>query len=158
MKLKSLFKTSVITATVGLLIAYHTAVFAEGTMEDDVTTDDWRTYVQMDLDNGYYESALERLGDIKGEQEAESADWHNYMGYTLRKQEEPDLAAAETHYKKALELKADHKGALEYYGELKLLQNDLASAKALMKTLLEACPESCEELEELETSILEYSK
>ena len=134
------------------------STFAEGTIEDDVPTNDWQTFVQMDIDNGYYESAMERLQAVQADNEASSADWNNFMGYSLRKQEEPDLATAETHYKKALELKADHKGALEYYGELKLIQKDLVGAKALMTTLQDACPEGCDELDELHTSIKEYTE
>ncbi|MGB1311907.1 MAG: tetratricopeptide repeat protein, partial [Leucothrix sp.] len=133
--MKAPFKINALTLLISIALTYSTAAFSAGTVEDEVPADDWQTFVQMDLDNGYYESAMERLETVKEAQETSSADWNNFMGYTLRKQEEPDLVAAENHYKKALELKADHKGALEYYGELKLLQDDVEGAKALMTTL-----------------------
>jgi len=154
------FKTTTFSLIMSLVLTFSAAAFAAGTDEDEADTPDgdWNSFVKMDLDNGYYESAMERLETIKAENEESSADWNNYMGYTLRKQETPDLAAAETHYKKALELKADHRGAMEYYGELKLLQKDLAGAKTLLASLKEACPESCDELEELGASIKEYKE
>ena len=156
--MKKTFKTAVFSLVASVAILYSAAAFSAGTEEDDTPTGDWQTYVQMDLDNGYYESALERLESVRADNEASSADWNNFMGYTFRKQEEPDVASAESHYQKALELKEDHKGALEYYGELKLLQKDLAGAKELMTKLQDACPEGCDELDELHASIKEYSE
>ena len=43
-----------------------------------------------------------------------SADWHNLMGYSLRKKTPPDLPAAEKNYQMALEKDPKHRGALEY--------------------------------------------
>ena len=156
--MKTLFKATTLSMILGLTLAFSAAAFAAGTEEDEVKTpeSDWHSFVQMDIDNGYYESAMERLETVRANNEASSADWNNYMGYTLRKQETPDIAAAEVHYKKALELKANHRGAMEYYGELKLLQNDLAGAQTLLASLQAACPEGCDELEELTVSILEH--
>ena len=152
------FKKTAFTLILSVALSFGTSVFAAETEEDDEPKGDWRTSVQMDLDNGHYESALERLEAVQTENEASSADWNNFMGYAFRKLETPDLISAETHYKKALELKADHRGALEYYGELKLIQKDLAGAKALLTTLQEACPEGCDELDDLVASIAEYKE
>jgi tetratricopeptide (TPR) repeat protein len=156
--MKSIFKTSVITLAFGAALMCSTSIFAAGTEEDDEPKGDWQTFVQMDLDNGYYESALERLEAVQADNEASSADWNNFMGYTFRKQEEPNLESAEIHYKKALELNTEHKGAMEYYGELKLLQKDLAGAKVLLTSLQQACPDGCDELDELMASIAEYKE
>ena len=156
MKLR--LKSTMIPMVLGFVLAFSTSAFSAGTEEDEEPSDDWQTFVQMDLDNGYYESALERLEAVKGDNEATSADWNNFMGYTFRKQETPNLETAEMHYQKALELKANHKGALEYYGELKLMQKDLDGAKALMTKLQAACPDGCDELEELEMAIKDYSE
>jgi len=154
--MKNTFKKTAFTVALSAALSYGAIAFAAGTEEDDAPKGDWQTFVKMDIENQYYESALERLQAVQAENEASSADWNNYMGYTFRQQETPDLASAEMHYKKALELKADHKGALEYYGELKLKQKDLAGAKELMGKLKEACPTGCEELEELSASIKDY--
>ena len=152
------FKKTALTLVLSCTMALGTSVFAAGTEEDDEPQGDWQTFVQMDLDNGYYESALERLEAVQGDNEADSADWNNFMGYTFRKQEEPNLELAEMHYKKALELNAEHRGAMEYFGELKLLQKDLPGAKELLTSLQDACPEGCDELDELVASIAEYKE
>ena len=156
--MKSPFKNITLSLLTSLTLVLSTASFAADTEEDEEPTGDWQTYVQMDLDNSYYESALERLEAVEDESSATSADWNNFMGYTLRQQDEPNLALAETYYKKALVLKEDHKGALEYYGELKLLQKDLKGAKELMVKLQDACPEGCDELDELYASVKEFSE
>ena len=150
-------KTTFILA-LSVALSFGTTVFAAETEEDDDPHGDWRTSVQMHLDNGHYDIALERLEAVRTDNEASSADWNNFIGYAFRKQETPDLISAENHYKKALELYADHRGALEYYGELKLIQKDLPAAKALLKTLQAACPEGCAELDDLLASIAEYKE
>lgn len=54
------------------------------------------------------------------------------MGYSLRKKAAPNLPEAEKIYLSALSLDANHRGALEYYGELLLLKNDLAGAEKML--------------------------
>jgi Flp pilus assembly protein TadD len=85
-----------------------------------------------------------------------SADWHNLMGYSLRKKTPPDLPAAEKNYQMALEKDPKHRGALEYYGELLLLKNDLAGAEALLQRLEKACYFGCEELRDLKKSVTDF--
>jgi Flp pilus assembly protein TadD len=88
--------------------------------------------------------------------EKSSADWHNLMGYSLRQKSPPDLAAAEKNYLLALEKDPKHRGALEYYGELLLLKNDLAGAEALLQRLDKACFFGCEELRDLKKSVADF--
>src|SRR3990170_416501 len=38
------------------------------------------------------------IDELKRINDTTSADWHNLMGYSLRKAKTPDLAAAEQHY------------------------------------------------------------
>lgn len=85
-----------------------------------------------------------------------SADWHNLMGYSLRKKTPPDLPAAEKNYQMALEKDPKHRGALEYYGELLLFKNDLAGAEALLQRLEKACYFGCEELRDLKKSVADF--
>ena len=82
-----------------------------------------------------------------------SADWNNLMGFTLRKKSPPDLVESEKHYLAALQIDPKHKGALEYYGELLLLRNDLAGAESMLKRLDQICTFSCEEYRDLKKSI-----
>ena len=92
-------------------------------------------------------AALRKLNQTR------SADWNNLMGYTLRRSANPDLAAAERHYLEALRIDPRHLGALEYLGELHLMQGDLPKAEARLATLASACPSGCEELRDLKAGI-----
>ena len=100
-----------------------------------------------------YEKAIELLTEAD---QKKSADWHNLMGYSLRKKAAPNLNEAEKYYISALNLDATHRGALEYYGELMLLKNDLAGAEKLLARLDKACMFGCEEFQDLKKSIQQY--
>lgn len=92
-------------------------------------------------------AALRKVNDTR------SADWNNLMGYTLRKSSPPDLAAAEQHYNEALRIDPRHRGALEYVGELHLMQGDLPKAEARLATLGTVCQQRCEEYQDLKKGI-----
>jgi Flp pilus assembly protein TadD len=85
-----------------------------------------------------------------------NADWHNLMGFALRKKSPPDLPGAERHYDEALRLKPDHRGALEYSGELYLMKGDLARAEQRLAALQRACPSGCEEWSDLKGDIARF--
>ena len=102
---------------------------------------------------GNYEKAVELLAEAD---QKNSADWHNLMGYSLRKKAAPNLTEAEKYYISALNLDANHRGALEYYGELLLLKNDLAGAEKLLVRLDKACRFGCEEFRDLKESVQKY--
>ena len=59
----------------------------------------------------------------------DSADLHNYLGFTYRNLKQMDLAFK--HYKRSIELNPRHRGAHEYIGEAYLLVNDLPNADDL---------------------------
>lgn len=86
----------------------------------------------------------------------ENADIHNLIGYALRKN--GDKAGAATYYAKALALDPDHKGALEYQGELFVETGDLAKAKLNLARLVTLCPTGCEERADLEAAITAAEK
>ena len=70
-------------------------------------------------------AAIEELKRVDAK---DNADWNNLMGYALRKQTPPDLDAAQRHYDAALRIDPQHRGALEYSGELFLMIGDLPRA------------------------------
>lgn len=78
------------------------------------------------------------------------------MGFSLRLNTPPQLARAEQHDPAALEKNPMHLGALEYYGELLLLKNDLSGAQSMMKPLEKACTADCEELRDLHKSVADF--
>ena len=85
-----------------------------------------------------------------------SADWQNLMGYSLRKNQPPDHAAAERHYDEALRLNPQHRGALEYSGELYLLTNRLPLAEARLAALDKACLLPCDEYTDIKQAIARH--
>jgi tetratricopeptide (TPR) repeat protein len=70
-----------------------------------------------------------------------------YLGFTYRKL--GDRARAQSFYRQALEIAPDHRGVLEYFGELKVEHGDMAGARANLSRLEQVCRFGCYEAEEL---------
>jgi Flp pilus assembly protein TadD len=85
------------------------------------------------------------------DQGVQHADVYNLLGFSLRKSGEPDKAY--TFYRKALEFEPNHKGALEYLGELYVERGELAKAREHAHLLTRLCPAGCEELDDLKGAI-----
>ncbi len=79
------------------------------------------------------------------------ADVYNLMGFSLRKT--GDYKQAYTFYRKALDFDPDHKGALEYLGELYVETGQTDKARENVARLRQLCPSGCEELADLEQAI-----
>ena len=111
-------------------------IIAEG--KAALQQEDWSTAIAA------FEQALENLST--------SADLQNFLGYAYRKS--GDLSKALEHYRIALEINPDHKGALEYLGEAYITLGDLKSAKIQLERLKHLCsPIPCEELKALQQAI-----
>ena len=78
-------------------------------------------------------------------------DVYNLMGFALRKT--GDKQQAMTFYRKALDFDPEHKGALEYQGELFLELGQPEQARANLAKLAGLCPAGCEELDDLREAI-----
>ncbi len=98
-------------------------------------------------------AAIDELQRVNATQ---NADWNNLMGYSHRKARTPDLIAAARHYEAALRIDANHRGALEYAGELALMQGDLNMAEQRAAALSKACGGRCEELDDLKGAITRF--
>ena len=79
------------------------------------------------------------------------ADVYNLMGFSLRKT--GDHKQAYTFYRKALDFDPEHKGALEYLGELYVETGQVDKARENIVLLKKLCPGGCEELADLEQAI-----
>lgn len=77
----------------------------------------------------------------------QNADVYNLLAFSLRNS--GDYAQARTYYGKALDLDANHRGALEYSGELYLKTGEADKARSNLQKLEALCPKGCEELEDL---------
>lgn len=98
----------------------------------------------------------EALAELKRVNATGSADWNNLMGYSHRKARAPDLAAAERYYTAALRIEPRHRGALEYAGELALMQGNLPLAEQRAAALQQACGGNCPELADLKDAVARY--
>ena len=79
------------------------------------------------------------------------ADVYNLMGFSLRKS--GDYKQAYTFYRKALDFNPEHKGALEYLGELYVETGQVDKARENVVLLKKLYPSGCEELADLEKAI-----
>jgi hypothetical protein len=96
------------------------------------------------------------IDELKRVDDRGSADWNNLMGYSHRKAKTPDYAAAERYYDAALRIEPQHRGALEYSGELYLMTGDLAKAESRLAALDKACRLPCDEFTALKKAIAGY--
>src|SRR5215471_8861433 len=83
----------------------------------------------------------------------QNPDVYSLMGFSLRKT--GDRKRAYTFYRKALDFNPNHKGALEYLGELYVETGQIDKARENVALLRKLCPAGCEELEDLEKAISE---
>jgi tetratricopeptide (TPR) repeat protein len=112
------------------------------------------TYVESVslINEGRYELAIAML---------EGALWNagphpdllTYLGYANRKLGRYDTASA--WYREALVVAPNHRGALEYYGELKLQRGDRRGALAHLERLEQICGFGCVQADELRVQIAE---
>jgi len=79
------------------------------------------------------------------------ADIYNLLGFSYRKS--GDMKAGATWYAKALDFDPNHKGALEYQGEMFVELGQVDKAKVNLAKLVTLCPTGCEEREDLEKAI-----
>jgi tetratricopeptide (TPR) repeat protein len=93
------------------------------------------------------------LVDLNGmiDKGVQHADVYNLMGFSLRKLK--DYKQAYTFYRKALDFDPEHKGALEYLGELYVETGQLDKARENLALLKKLCPGGCEELADLEQAV-----
>ena len=84
------------------------------------------------------------------------ADVFNLLGFSMRKS--GDMKGATLYYAKALDFDPEHKGALEYQGEMFVQLGQMEKAKANLVKLVKLCPTGCEEREDLEKAITDAEK
>lgn len=93
-----------------------------------------------------YEAAIAKL-DAALWAAGPHPDVLTYLGFANRKLGRHD--AAEAYYRDALAIAPTHRGAIEYYGELKLERGDVAGARAHLARLDAICGFGCNEADEL---------
>ena len=105
------------------------------------------------LESKNWEEAAKRL-QLAARRDPDSADLHNYLGFTYRNLGQLDVALK--HYRRAIEINPRHRGAHEYIGEAYLMMNDPASAERHLAALREICLLPCDELADLRKAVEAY--
>ena len=118
---------------------------------DNITSKDapYLASVRAKIEAKDYKGALAELTPML--ETNQHADVYSLMGFALRKT--GDYKQAYTFYRKALDFDPNHKGALEYLGELYVETGQIDKAKQNVVRLKELCPSGCEELADLEKAI-----
>jgi len=134
-----------------LAIAFACLFAGSAFAVDNVTSKDAPdlTSVRAKLNAKDYKGALAELTPML--EKVQHADVYNLVGFSLRKT--GDQKQAFTFYRKALDFDPQHKGALEYLGELYVETGQIEKAKANAEQLKKLCPAGCEELADLEEAI-----
>ncbi len=107
------------------------------------------------INEGRYEPAIAVLDEAVW-RSGPHPDLLTYLGFANRKLKRYD--AARGWYEEALAVAPQHRGALEYYGELKLELGDLSGARAHLARLDTLCGFGCQQADELRRWIRESGR
>ena len=121
-----------------------------GGVDDDATSTTFALrQVDLQIANGQYEAAKNLL-TIANDDTPEDPDIQNLLGYVNRQL--GDLTAADEWYASALDIDPAHLGALEYQGQLFILQDRREAAEANLAALTELCG-ACDEKQSLAAAL-----
>jgi len=101
-------------------------------------------------DAGEYDKAIMFANKVVAA-DPKNADAYNLLGYAHRKTGQ--LTKAAVYYRRALSIDPNHQGALEYQGELFIMQGSLGAAEENLAKLMKLCPNGCEARSELESAL-----
>ena len=87
-----------------------------------------------------------------------NAEYHNLFAYSVRHTANPDMNVVFQHYREALRIAPQHRGAHEYIGEAYLIVGDLPKAKEHLAALDKLCFLTCAEYRDLKKAIERYEK
>jgi tetratricopeptide (TPR) repeat protein len=121
-------------------------LFSEQLMGDARSGDAAYLKAVSDINQHHYAAALRSLKSAEAVF-GPHPDVLTYIGYTYRKMGQYDTA--ESYYRQALSIAPDHRGATEYYGELKVERGDLEGARQMLAKLETLCPFGCVDAEDL---------
>lgn len=138
------------TLSFAVSVAMTPAALGAGPRPSAVNENDVVAQAQRLIDRGAYATAIPLLEGALAE-DPQSADAYSLLGFASRKLGRYDEALA--HYQQALTIDPQHLGALEYLGELYVETGQLSNAEAMLARLAEACPQGCEEHEDLAAAI-----
>jgi tetratricopeptide (TPR) repeat protein len=112
------------------------------------------TSVRASIKAKHYDAALTQLKTLVVKYP--QPDVYSLMGFALRKT--GDRAQSMTYYRRALDADPNHRGALEYQGELFVELGQLDNARANLAKLDRLCSFGCEERQDLKEAIEHSTK
>jgi tetratricopeptide (TPR) repeat protein len=105
------------------------------------------------VDNKDWQVAI-RAFSASLKNDPDSADTHNYLGYSYRNTNRMELSFK--HYNEALRLDPNHLGANEYIGWAYLKTNRPAQAEEHLARLERICGRGCDEYQSLNKGIADF--
>jgi len=145
----SLFILFVIAS--GIAVSTHSVAFADDSTGDtEINVDKEMDKARDMIAQGKLKKATKQLRKVI-KQEKSNADAWNLLGYSWRKLDKNKKSRSA--YAKALKLDPEHKGALEYQGELFIKLGELDKAEANLEKLKALCPDGCQELDNLKNAL-----
>ena len=143
------FYSTMLVIAIAFVSILATPSLAVGTDDGSAVTAAPYDEARALVDEGSYAAALPKLVGLT-QIEPGNPDVWNLLGFTYRKL--GHLAESEAAYLQVLSIDPDHRGALEYQGELFITQGKPDAAKANLAKLQGLCG-TCEEAEDLEKAL-----
>lgn len=134
---------------VACTVSFSTAALAAGGSSEPDFSQKLKTAERL-IYKENYAAAIKQLKEIT-KAEPDNADAWNFLGFAYRKSD--NLEQASLSYEKALTAEPEHKGALEYQGELFIRLGDQDAAQRNLETLKQLCPSGCEEFDLLQEAM-----
>ncbi|MBL8644210.1 MAG: tetratricopeptide repeat protein [Rhodospirillaceae bacterium] len=146
----ALHRISLLAASALTAIALSTSAFAAGSASTEPAPSDDFKKAEKAIQSKDFATAEKLLTEYVKKKEKDASGW-NYLAYAQRNQGKTDEAMK--NYNTALGIDPNHKGALEYQGELFLKLGNVDAAKANLAKLEKICAAACEERDMLQAAI-----
>ena len=117
-----------------------------GAPAEPIDIDETMNTARAFIEQGELEKAAAQLRKVVDKDESNADAW-NLLGYSWRKLNQN--RKSKKSYARALKLDPNHKGALEYQGELFIKLGEREKANDNLTRLKTLCPSGCEELDNL---------
>jgi tetratricopeptide (TPR) repeat protein len=147
-----MIRTTLKAIVIAASMLFSTSVFAVDTVPTKASPD--LASVRIKIKALDFKAAIAELTPML--QSHQHADVYNLLGFSHRKSGEMKEAA--TYYAKALDFDPDHKGALEYQGEMFIQLGEIDKARGNLARLVKLCPAGCEERADLEKAVTAGTK
>ncbi|MBL8629855.1 MAG: tetratricopeptide repeat protein [Rhodospirillaceae bacterium] len=143
-------RISLFASTAVVVAGLSAGAFAAGsTSSEPSPSDEYKKAVKA-IEAKDFAGAEKLLTDYVKKKDKDAGGW-NYLAYAQRNQGKNDEAMK--NYNMALTIDPNHKGALEYQGELFLKLGNMDGAKANLEKLQKICGPTCEERDMLQAAI-----